>query len=626
MIAEVSKIRRGITDTLAEQLDMQRSLDVDNVLAEFGGVMKKRGHTLTVHDLTYAYHTLSLWIRHEPMTYPVVIAAPCGFGKSTLLEVYIRYMVRMYPDSFGCIVIKDKRMEVAEFVDAINLDNLGGNAILFRKNRFAFGIRGFKYGEITKHEHRAQFSKQMEYPVVVMTKEMWARQSSANNTSQFLSYRLRNGETARRIHLFIDERPNLVSTFEFTPAKISEIIQDVRHIVHHTYGKDTPYYREFRKSVETLRAQLERYRDVAEMRETIAPLDPYFTLPNTIRRDWAQNYEGDDYEALGLLENAMRYGGIVSVSGGKAVLTVSYKLYYEWGHFNAFILDATAAHDPYYQAYEFEILTPTEKHTFDNVTFFVNHDYNLSKMHFRMRDDSFELAAEMVKGCASKSKKTMLATYKENMPRFEALLSDEMVSGSILPKHFDSGRATNDYRDCDCAVFLGWLLKGDNFYPSVASAIYDKTFDIETESRTSGFRYIDPTVDDIRFRDMVTERVQDIHRLRPRSSDGPIRIYIFHRDVKLIDEIVEAFPGAKRQDFRPLKRLTGGDTASDLLVRYLHRMKPGQRTKAKLIREEIGVHRNTFAKAEKEPSVLEAMRENGIRKSGTFYIREEVSA
>jgi hypothetical protein len=594
--------------------EQQRLIDVDLMVANFERLMKQRGQDVAADDLTYAYHTLYAWHRTETMTRPVVIAAPCGFGKTTLLEVFVRYMTRTYPDNFGCIVIKDKREEVRRFVDDIN------RAGKYVFKRYAYGIYGFRPEEMRFEEYRAQFIEQVNYPVVVMTKEMWARQSNVRNVNQFLTFRLSDGEVQRRVQLLIDERPYLISTYDFTATNLSKLIEDVRKVSHEIYGTDASYYADFERHVQLLRVQLESYREESRLRENMHPVNRSYTLPTALRQDWAAVYDGENYDALGLFESAIQRGGLLSVAGGKAKLTVSYRVFYEWGAYNAFILDATAAHDPHYLSYDFAMFLPEQKHMYDNVTFYANHNYNLSKDFFRKSEESFERVADMVRDIAGRNRKTMLATYKENLPKLESLLAEEIQAGQILTKYFDTGRASNDYRDCDCAVFIGWLLKGDSFYPSIASAIYGETYDFTSRvDKERGFHFIDETVDDIRFKDMVTERVQDIHRLRPRSTDEPISIHILHRDRKLIDEIVSVFPGAKVCEFHPLKKLSGEITAADRLIEYFREMQPGQRTKKKVIRDALGVHRNTFTGLEKDGRVIEAMNRYGVTKEGTFY-------
>jgi hypothetical protein len=606
-------------------IEGQRAIDVDLILADFHRLMQSRGHTVTIRDLTYAYWTLSAWIRPEPMTHPAVIAAPCGFGKSTLMELYVRYMVRKYPETFGCIVIKDKRDEVAAFVSAINVDNIG-SGIVQRRNAYAFGVYGFRAEEMSRRDYYAQFTEQENYPVVAMTKEMWARQSNVRNIDQFQNFRISGRTKRRRTLLLIDERPNLVSTYAFTATNLSDLIEAVRLISYRAMGKDAPYYAGFEQQVRKLRAQLEEFRDEDRMREYSAPMNTNYRILDSLRRDWATFYDGDNYDALGLFETAIQRGGILSVRKGAACLTVSYRIFYEWGHFNSFILDATAAQDPYYLAHEFGILVPTEEHTFDNVTFLVNNHYNLSRSFFDKDDASFERVAEMARECAASSRKTMLVTYKENIPKFETLLSGEIAAGRIMLKHFDSGRATNEYRDCDGAIFIGWLLKGENFYPSIASAIYNELFDIGFETgKARGFHFTDVTVDSVRSRDMVTERVQDIHRLRPRSTEEAIRIYIFHRDETLISDITAAFPGAKVIDFHPIKRLSGGETAADRLIALFSTMKLGERLKSVVIyRDILKVDRKTMQRAQADKLVIDAMRKFGVERTSTYYTKTEV--
>lgn len=602
----------------------KRIIDADLMVAEFDRVMRERGQSVTIDDLSYAYYALWAWSgRQMHRERPTVIVAECGFGKSTLLEIFVRYMARKYPSTFGCVVIKDKREAVREFVEAVNLRQTISQ-VLRQTHESAIGIYGYDRDRETYEDYRGQFKRQVYYPVVVMTTEMWARQSNAGNTDSFLTFLVGGKERRLRSLLLIDERPNLVSTYTFAASDVSRLIDNVRTVSHEIYnGRDAGYYKTIVQAAGKLRELLEQPREDDRTKQYIGAIDPNFMLPENLRNDWVAVYNGQEYDSLRLFETAVRQGGLFSVTGGRAHLTVSYKVFYEWGAFDTYVLDATADTDPHYLSHDFTMFKPNKAHEYSNLTFHVNHSYTLSKSFFEESPQSFQLVADMIRDIAAGKQRTMVVTYQENKPKLEELLRIEVSSGKVVMKHFDSGRGVNDFRDCDCAVFIGWLLKGENYYPQLASAIHGDSLDFTHKTdRSRGFHYENETVDNVRFYDMVTERIQDIHRVRPRATTEPIDVYIFHIDREIVREITAAFGGARTVEFNPIKKLSGSETSADKLIAFFEGMKPGDRVKAVKIREATGVIRKTFGRIEKDARVIEAMRKYGVTKDKTVYVKQ----
>lgn len=564
------------------------------------------------------------WNAPDDMDYPVVFAAECGFGKSTLLEVYLRHMAATDPH-FGAIIVKQKKDEVEALTNAINRNDTAEGRVGVRYRR-AFAIRGFDPAVTSYESHRRQFNRQAYYPVVVMTAEMFARQSTMRVLDRFSSFYDHAEQRRPRRLLVIDERPVLVRTHSVSVEDVNRLIDDVRSIAFQTKLRagatarreiDSDY-REFLGYAQQLRANLEGCEGIGRM----SPIDFDYTLPDSLRRLWSDLYEGEDFDALATFETTVRFGGTFYQRRGiTPAVTVSHPVYYEWTAFRPFILDATAATDPYYAASNFIVMEAPSPHTYSNVQFHVCTGENLSKSFFENHHQSFEEAAGMVREIAEKHRRTMVVFYKEHLPQLESYLSDEIAAGRIVTKYFDSGRATNDYKDCDAAVFLGWLLKGDAYYPQVASAIYDELLSYESWVDITGVHYRDERVESFKVGELVTERIQDVHRIRPRSSDYPVSVYLFHRDGAMLSKIIDSFPGARRREFTPRRQLKGPSRNAANLIDYFSRMEPGERVKSKVVYVTLGIHRNTFASLLKDSVVLDAMQTLGIFKERTFYCR-----
>lgn len=589
--------------------------DVTKVISEFKALLLARGHAVSESDADFARLITAGFMTDVRLDNPVVFAAECGFGKSTLLELFLRHKTES-DDRFGAIVVKQKREEVEALTNAINrnLSCDGSERVRYKR---AFAIRGYDPTKMTYKRYRRQFRHQAYYPVIVMTAEMFARQSSMRLLDRFSSFYDVNGKRRPRRLLLIDERPVITRAYQLSVDDVNRLISDVRDVSHQRHGSSAGYYREFLEYAQELRHILE----TCEKKQRIEPIDFDYELPDELRKDWCDIYEGDDFDALSSFEGAIRFGGLVALRFGTPYLSVVQRVYYEWTQYNPFILDATAPTDPYYKAYDFDIIAQPEPHRYDNVVFNICDTENLSKSFFDNNPDSLSIAAETVKEIANKHEKTMVVVYKDYYHEMESLLAEEIEAGKIMMKYFDSGRATNEYRECDAAVFLGWLLKGEAYYPQVASAIHDTLLRYDVRIERTGLHFEDERVEAFKAGELVTERIQDVHRIRPRTTTRSVNIYLFHRDDDITSKVAGSFPGARQVEFIPTRRLSGRRTHADNFIDYLRDMEPGERVKSKEIYESLGISRNGFANVQKEPRVIRAMREYGVIKDKTFFVK-----
>lgn len=594
------------------------ALKLSEVTDGFRALLLARGQSVTDGDIAFAEGITAAWSALSELESPVVFAAECGFGKSTLLEIYLRHMTAIDPH-FGAIVVKQKKDEVEALTNAINqnMTSDGREGVRYRR---AFAIRGYDPVAMTYKSYSRQFSRQAYFPVIIMTAEMFARQSTMRLLDRFSSF-YDSGEQRRpRRLLVIDERPVLTRTYSMSVDDVNQLIEDVREITHLSRHRDAAAnYREFLDYAQRLRAELES----CEGRGLVEPIDFDYFLPDDLRRIWSDNYEGDRFDALASFESTVRFGGAVHLRRGvDPVITVSHRVYYEWTAYRPFILDATAATDPYYAAGNFTVIESPTPHSYGNVYFNVCKGENLSKSFFESHPQSFEEAATMVKEISAKHRKTLVVFYKEHLPQLEGYLSDEIEAGMVVTKHFDSGRATNEFKDCDAAVFLGWLLKGETYYPQVSRAIYDELISYESYTDLTGVHYTDARVESFKVGEIVTERVQDVHRIRPRASAYPVSVYLFHRDEEIIRKIVDSFPGSNQREFIPQRKLSGRLTHADNLIDFFKAMKKGDRVKSKEVYEELGISQRQFSRIQNDPRVISVMDEYGVEKERTFFVKQ----
>ena len=608
------------------------SVDALWMLRNFLYEMAYRGLTLDMNAMGYAATTFEMWSRFEPMALPGIIAAPPGFGKSTMLEVFLDYMTDAYPDTFGAIVVKEKREQVMELVNALNRYG----------EKKAYGIYGKDFDGIDDFDYRTQFTEQEKYPILVITKAMFEVRSSNRTLRRLMYFEDWEGRTRRRTHLFIDERPELIKTFEVTPEQLTSLLKEVRRVMLKRKRRLPRHYKRVLDTVDELRGKLEKHRTDKQFHEELEPIDERFRIPQDLRKAWMREYDNRkpgeepavEYFMLDMFESAVRLGGIVKLDerNGTVRLTVGHRLDYEWTAFNPFILDATGDIDAYYKGFGFPVLEYSkDDNRYKNVSILVNNQYLLSKNHFEKYDREARRCIKMMRDeILPKYKKTMVVVYKEMLPHYEKGLAEEIRAGKVALKHFDSGRGSNAYRDCDAAVFLGTLFKGEDFYPSAAAAAYDKPVKIAGNGhKVLGYKYEDETAEEFKIRDMTVDRVQDIHRLRPWARQEKIDVYLFHTDDRLINSILKEFPGAEVEQFFPKQKLKPGTngkmTSADRFIEYIRdEMNPGEKVKAKYIYESVlGINRAAFNKMLAKDEVKAAMEEYGVEKQGHSYVKRE---
>jgi len=153
----ISIVNGGDVDKIAEQLVFDWAIELG-----------KHGHTPKPNENLFAYNTFKLWQQSGVLDLPVIVGAQPGFGKSTMLTVYLRYMVRNYPDTFGAIIVKERIEDMKRLADEVNGDKVDGP--LFRQDKYAYFIQGFDEDQMTREHYEEQFTVQSNYNVVIMTK------------------------------------------------------------------------------------------------------------------------------------------------------------------------------------------------------------------------------------------------------------------------------------------------------------------------------------------------------------------------------------------------------------------------------------------------------------------------
>ena len=566
---------------------------------------------ITDDEEQFVTSTFNAWLRDQRTDRPIIIAAPPAFGKSSMLAVFLRTMSAQYPDTFSALVVKERVSDIEALRDDIN-----GYCGAPR----AFAIKGYDATTDSRLDYEEQFYKQREYNVVLMTTKQLERQAMRDNLSSFTEFVARDGRSLRRSLLLIDEKPSLVLSHTLSARNLNNFMSDVLEVSRDRKGKLKSYYNRVRQLVGELRTLLESPdTETGELRA----VEPKFTMPVRLVRDFAEAYGHDRMTTLRAVERVISAGGEYNAG----LVTSTHVVHYKYTLFHTYILDGTGATDPDYMGDDFYTVQPMALLDYSNVTFRVCDSYNLSRTALRQSPQSVEAVVDMTKQIIQThvGQKTLVVSYLENVARLETELAEEIAAGKVRVKHFDGGRGSNDYVDCDNAIYIGSLFKGTSYYTTASQAVIGDRMGVKLDRghtmTSAGLTFDDEFTEGFKRADIAVNLVQETNRLRASRKPGRVTIYLFNRDADMIEIIRQHYPLAKFEDYTPLQKLTGKKTAIDAIVDYFAAMPNGERVKQSTIYAELELSRNTFSRQVGTSKFQAAMEKYGITKEKTFYTK-----
>jgi hypothetical protein len=613
---------KELTSEAKQPLTVERSSTVDKtaerLVLEWGIELGDHGHTPMPHENLFAYQTFRLWQETGVLDLPVIVGAQPGFGKSTMLSVYLRYMVRKHPDTFGAIVVKERLDDLQELADEINRDDRGDG--LTTLNNYAYYIEGFDEERMTREHYEDQFTTQAQYNVVIMTTKQFELQALKDNLGTFRRFKDSRGMNRPRRTLLIDEKPSLVISQRLSYDQLNRMKADILRASHETTGKRQGYVNKTFAIINELSRLLESTEHTG--RFNLKPIKPNYMLPRKLLANYGEVFGVQELQTLRAFERVVGHGGEISSMNGRIELISTYYLHYEITEYNTFIMDGTGDIDPEYIGRDFNLFMPAEKPDLSNVTFHICNQYGMSKTSIKSNPDALENIAEECKRILEGIEgKTLIVTNKEFVKDLEKRFPQDEYN--VVFKHYDGGRGTNSFADVNNAIYIGVLNKGSAYYSTAAQAVIgdrmSETFDIQQEKSKGRYAFNDDRVEEYKSLDIAVGMVQETHRLRSNRKDHDVNIYVFYNDERTIDHITEAYEGAEIKEYKTVNKIVGKKTTADLIIEYFADMTEGEEVKQSAIYKELGIHRNTFTKELKNDRVQQAMKQHGIEKVKTKF-------
>ncbi|WP_404323715.1 hypothetical protein LG298_07455 [Cytobacillus firmus] len=604
----------------------RRDKDANDKAMHFHGLMQSRNIPMTIEEINFTEVTFSAWNYESQMTVPMAVVAPCGFGKSSMLQTWVVHNAKNKEDLWGAIVAFPKRSQVIEFCNEIKEQT---------SKLTAFPFLG-KTADMSETVYKEQFKIQEKAPALVMTHKMLELLSSQGKLQEFTKWYDSEGQARRRTQLFIDERPNFVEVQSLSATQIEKVADLVRAVSMTAHGYEKPYCKLIRDKAEELKQELQKpIEEGSEAMFPTKPIDLFFKIPTELFYDWLKHSEqlGNDYSLLGVFQEAIQRGGTVSVSGfGKGTGTsffVGAQVWNEISFMNTFVLDGTAIGDKLYELRPFNKISPViPEDAYQQLTVKVSNKHNLGRDFFDRNKEAVPKTVKLVKELMSKHEKLAVVVYKDLFEEYEKALQIPILQGKVAMKYFDNERATNSFKDCDAIIFLGMNRKHLTHYIETSKAVTGN--EVEYGGSTSGgFRFNSETVNEFYFSDMFVDRKQGMERIRSYKSKTPKTVYMFSTYEELPEKLLEASEGARVVDWELSFKLTDGEDKKDSKQRFKEWLQEfaqepnGTKVKGKEVYEnELEIASAQWTRLKKDSEVLALMDSLGVSFKGQSILKD----
>lgn len=322
-LQEMAKAKKVDYTRYAKYLiDDENYINCQYLLRNWHVAMRTHGADVTISDLRFAEMTFYTWLCGKTYERPIIIAAPPAFGKSTMLSVFLRYMVRKYK-TFGAVVVKEKIEDLERLAHEINNDTVSEDGTVFRRNNYAYLIQGYDSNIMTRTEYVEQFKTQEKYPILLLTQKMLELQTLRGNLKKFNTFSrdtISQNDYPRRL-LLIDEKPSLTVSRTLTTVQLNSLVDEIRSISIGASGKVQKYVSSTLEVINELRSVMENTRDMETYK--LSPLRPRYKLHYKLLRDINKVGRTKTLENLKAFERAVAGGGIFNISKDGAVKLVT---------------------------------------------------------------------------------------------------------------------------------------------------------------------------------------------------------------------------------------------------------------------------------------------------------------
>lgn len=460
---------------------------INNVVLGYKDLFIERGITPTNGQLEFAETTAKILLGElkDKQTIPV-IPAPCGFGKSTITEVFIKEVCKAIRNgliSDGMIIVTDKLEELRETQRRIT-DDIGYFRVETKDNKvfetpFTYVLEGwtdksFDAGICINKKVKSYFpgmcsegncpffteckmsrqkKLQMYSPILLMTNARL--ETFGESINQYNYYLVPDGvdddgkikyQRNQRNMIINDEKPPMIDSISVSIPLVNNIENEIYHIPiqNETDQKEKDKLLFKWNQIRTnLKDKLNHYSSKYD-RFLVSNInnDPILLNDDEFLKLW-DKYMGIKYKHElkhihsvltrgGLFCNTKRNGIFINTIFMRDLVNDNYK---------TVIFDATALVDPDYssskdQAYESVIrfIDIESVRTFENVTFHFYQSHKINKSQLRSKNYLLNACVKFLESLP-KNTLTYLVTYNEIASK---MLAEIKNRGNVLLKGSDS--------------------------------------------------------------------------------------------------------------------------------------------------------------------------------------------
>jgi len=666
-------------------VDSKYSTIVENVVNRYIELFTERGLEATPQQIDFARETSKILLGKliNKKIIPV-IPAPCGFGKSTVTQVFLEEVCKAIKEGIiedGIIIITDKLEQLYELHNNIN-NAIGNYKVEVVNNKtyetpFTYVLEGWredsyergvcKNKDIKKYEYGMCSPKNCPYfgeckiskqktsqkfsPILLITNARL--ETFGESLDMYCKYVDLNKESQSRNIRINDEKPSMRDNLRINIKVLNNIKNEIYSI--NNIEDRRILIDKFNKIISIIEDKFKDYEIYNRIIISNINNSPILLNDKEFVELW-NTYMGTKFKnELKHIQTVLSKGGLYCNTAGEGIFI------YTLGMKNivneklkTVIFDGTALIDQDYSNEDIIRFVDIENpRTFENVTFNFYMKNKLTKTEFNNKK-------YLVKACAKfidtiNKEKTYIVTYNE---RAKTMLTEIKKNNSSLKYgfgkiniatldedtlfYFGNTKGSNKAKDCTQMVQFGWNNLPDYEYltryisTNLSEERLNKIFEIFTDLE-KGKRLMDLLGNDsseiklYKNYSMLTDFVQEVYRIKLRQYDcnDNIIIHCFKCDRLLIKMISQLFPGCtintpdeNLKCFQESKADNRENKGESYtkFKEWLDSQIKGREVKSKILYEESGLDTKSLNKLKSKNKYVKLWFNNHTKCKGNYVI------
>lgn len=657
-ILNLSKVCNTSEDFIEDTEEINKIADI--MVSKFEDIFLERGIKATEDQLYFARETAKVVLGKSIDDVLAVIPAPCGFGKSTIKLLIVKYYISLYESNKsneGIIIVGDRLKDLKDLQD--DLKALSKYTILLQSWNVDSCLAGEKSQEVGMcmkcDEYNCPIKKQQieckKYPIVLMTNARVREMGDSIDVFKKWDKEITEDEevieTNNRTLLMIDEKPEILDVVKVNDKLMNEIGTYISQVNYHDNIDDKTELQSYWNDIlNVLHEEFAELRQYGKRRIYVGNYNgKYFCQSNKDFMILFNKYCSKYLKELSSIHKVFTVGGFYVREGKEEfICTIGHKDLRKMlgSKYKTIIFDGSSLYDPQYlalydeeQESDLRYLYIPNARTYENLFIEVMVNHKITKTEFNNKSYLKKACSEFLRKLDKELKgKIYPITYKE-VSRLGNYCGDnyrskimKMDNGSIF--HFGGTKGSNAMSEAVNMVQFGWEVMPDYEYViqylsccvkfdnvlEMCRADYKLLESISNDlmviKREGGYGFGVDGINRFKWLDIITKFFQEIHRTKLRQYDceDNIKVILFKTEGVIIDMIKALFPGGTVRTNKEIidcfteaktmdrKAVNGKEkTNPQLLLEYLNSLEGGIVVKAKDIIEGSGLTRKQFDRA-----------------------------